>query len=235
MSEVRYLTDPLQIFEETYKSIRSKEGRWVSDEKVKLLPSIQGNHVLKSEWEKRAWMLYKFLKYLRKKQPKAILDIGCGNGWMTHKVGQVSQKITGIDVGKEELEQAARCFGSDSIQFICCSDWSLLPKASFDVIYFAGSFHYFEPDDQLWETLKSLLKPNGEIHILETRFYTSDEAIAAKKRTEDYFDSLGEKADYYYHLAWSLLPENHEILYKPSILQKIFPKQSPFPWIRIRK
>lgn len=234
-NKVQYLTDPLQDFEETYKSIRDKEGRWLSDEEVKMLPEVNTNSKLESEWKKRAWMLNKFLKYLRKNEPKTVLDIGCGNGWMTNKVGQASLKITGIDVGKEELEQAVRCFGSESIQFVCCSDWSLLPKNSFDLIYFAGSFHYFEPDAQLWETLKSLLKPNGEIHILETRFYTPDEAIAAKKRTEVYFNSLGENADYYNHLTWNLLPENHEILYKPTILRKVFQNQSPFPWIRIRK
>lgn len=233
--QVTYLTPPKSTFEEQYKSVRDKENRWLSDDIVKQLPQFDSNAPLASEWKKRAWMLNRFLNHVNAKRFDSILDIGCGNGWMTNHVANCCTNIIGVDVGQEELEQAARCFGNESIRFICCEDWSLLPKKSFDLIYFAGSFHYFDPDEKFWNWLLSLLKPGGEIHILETHFYQPNEVELAQKRSQEYFESLGTKVDYYKHFSWDVLPKNHEVLYRPNKWNKVFKNRSPFPWIRIRK
>lgn len=234
IQEVKYLTPPLENFEVQYKEIRNKEGRWLNDDMVKNLPFVPSNHPLKKEWDMRQWMVSKFGNYLQTNKFENALDIGSGNGWMTYKVAKHVRDITGLDVGKEELEQAARCFGSEGINFVCCSDWSLLPQEHFDLIYFAGSFHYFEPNELFWTQLKKLLKPNGEIHILETQFYSSIEVELARNRSVEYFNSLGMNVEYYKHLSWNILPE-HDVLYRPGILNKLFRSRSPFPWIRIRK
>ncbi len=232
---VKYLTPPLESFESTYKTVRNKEGRWLTDNEVKRLPNIEKNHPLEKEWQKRTWILNKFTAYLERKHPKNILDIGCGNGWLTNKASHYCDQITGIDVGQEELEQAARCFGNDTVSFACCSDWSLLPENTYDLIFFSGSFHYFEPNDAFWTLLKSRLTDNGEIHILETKFYSKAEAVKAKKRSEAYFKTLGATVDYYHHLTWDALPTNFEVLYQPDFRNKLFRKRAPFPWVKIRK
>jgi len=233
--QVTFLTAPNDAFEVQYKSVRNKEGRWLSDDSVKQLPHIDRNDPKASEWKKRAWMLKKFETYVSLASTDKILDIGCGNGWMTHHLSNHCETIAGVDVGKEELEQAARCFGNKTVQFICTTDWSLLPKESYNLIFFAGSFHYFNPDEQFWGLLYSLLAPGGEIHILETQFYENSEVEAARKRSADYFNKMGESINYYKHLSWNMLPENHEVLYRPNFKNKIFKNRSPFPWIRIRK
>lgn len=233
--QVNFLTPPDDSFEEQYKSVRDKEGRWLSDDAVKKLPQVEHDDPKANEWKKRAWMLNKFETYMSLASTNNVLDIGCGNGWMTNHMSHHSESITGVDVGKEELEQAARCFGNENVRFVCTTDWSLLPQASFNVIYFAGSFHYFEPDASFWESLFALLAPEGEIHILETQFYDVNEVEAARQRSIAYFDVIGESIDYYKHLSWEVLPENHEVLYRPDFKNRIFKNRSPFPWIRIRK
>jgi ubiquinone/menaquinone biosynthesis C-methylase UbiE len=235
-NSVNYITEPLSSFEEEYKSIRDKEGRWLSDEAVKKLPLIDVSSPMVSEWKKRAWMLNKLETYMSLGSFDNVLDIGCGNGWMTNRISKLAQNnTTGLDVGKKELEQAARCFGNEKVQFTCCSDWSLLPKEGFDLITFAGSFHYFDPTPDFWEMLLSLLRTGGEIHILETQFYQAKEVAAAQQRSQEYFEKMGATVDYYKHLSWDVLPENHEIIYLPGGLNKLFKNRSPFPWIRIRK
>lgn len=234
-NQVSYLTPANTDFEERYKFIRNKEGRWLSDEDVKRLPRVNFNDPLQNEWKKRSWMLNKFETYMSLASTNKVLDIGCGNGWMTNRISSHCESITGVDVGAEELEQAARCFSSETVHFACCSDWSLLPQNEFDLIYFAGSFHYFQPDTIFWEQLYSLLKPGGEIHIIETKFYTPEELEEAKVRSRNYFENLGVNIDYYHHLTWELLPDPHDVLYKPDLRNKIFKNRSPFPWIRIRK
>ncbi|MDB2657544.1 class I SAM-dependent methyltransferase [Crocinitomicaceae bacterium] len=234
-NQVTYLTAPDNAFETQYKSVRDKEGRWLSDEAVKQLPQVNRNDQKSEEWKKRAWMLNKFETYVSLASTNNVLDIGCGNGWMTNHISNHSETITGVDVGTEELEQAARCFGNENVRFACTTDWSLLPKASYNLIYFAGSFHYFDPDESFWELLFSMLAPEGEIHILETQFYEKSEVDAAKQRSKEYFKKMGESIEYYKHLAWDVLPEKYEVLYRPDFKNKIFKSRSPFPWIRIRK
>lgn len=233
-SQVTFLTESLSAIDVTYKTVRNKEGRWLSDEEVRLLPRIAEHHPLRGEWNQRAWMWNKFAAYLAKKRPQKVLDIGCGNGWMTSRVSRFAEKTLGIDVGKEELEQAARCFGSEMLQFACCNDWSLLPEAEFDLIYFTGSFHYFECTPEFWTSLFRLLAPNGEIHILETRFYLPTEVQAAKKRTQAYYENLGVEVTYYKHLRWDQLPANYELIYRPNAWNKIYKSRAPFPWVRIK-
>ncbi|GAB5416850.1 MAG: class I SAM-dependent methyltransferase [Crocinitomicaceae bacterium] len=234
--QVTFLTPPKEEFESQYKVVRDKENRCLSDDQVKRLPHIDPSSPLVSEWKKRSWMLNKLETYLSLGAFENVLDIGCGNGWMTHKISKYCQSaITGLDVGKEELEQAARCFGSENISFVCCSDWSLLPKEQYDLIYFAGSFHYFEPDTVFWDLLFSLLKPGGEIHILETQFYEIEAVEAAQKRSKEYFEKVGAAVDYYQHLSWDVLPDTYETLYRPNKWNKVFRNRSPFPWIRMRK
>ncbi|MCR9171346.1 MAG: class I SAM-dependent methyltransferase [bacterium] len=234
-NNVHYLTPANENFEAQYKSIRNKEGRWLSDEMVKLLPTVKRSDPKFDEWKKRAWMLNKFETYMSLAATESVLDIGCGNGWMTNRISQHCETITGLDVGKEELEQAARCFGSETTQFVCCTDWSQLPQSSYNLIYFAGSFHYFEPNEAFWESLFGLLAPNGEIHILETQFYNNNEVDAAKLRSSEYFQTMDASIDYYKHLTWDVLPDNHEVLYRSDFRNKLFKNRSPFPWIRIRK
>ena len=234
-NQVTYLTPPKSNFEAQYKSIRHKEGRWLSDAEVEQLPQVNPKSPHYAEWKKRSWILNKFETYLSLSAFNTVLDIGCGNGWMTHRTANYCDKITGLDVGKEELEQATRCFGSENIEFVCCDNWTLLPKNHFDLVYFAGSFHYFEPSLEFWSLLKSLLTSNGEIHIFETQFYSESERAEARSRSEEYFQSLGQDVDYYNHLSWKILPDNHEVLYKPNWRNKLFKNRSPFPWIRIRK
>ena len=190
--QVSYITPSKAEFEKQYKSVRDKEGRWLSDEAVKKLPKVDANNSHHEEWKKRAWMLQKFETYMSLASTNNVLDIGCGNGWMTHRISNHCETITGMDVGAEELEQAARCFGTDTTHFVCCNDWSLLPQNSFDLVYFAGSFQYFQPTAEFWNQLLGLLKPEGEIHILETKFYSKEEAKEAELRSKAYFEKLGE-------------------------------------------
>ena len=234
-NQVTYLTPEDSSFEEKYKSVRDKEGRWLSDEEVKRLPNMDRNSEMMKEWRKRKWMLNKFETYMSLAATENVLDIGCGNGWMTNRIANHCEAITGVDVGKEELEQAARCFGNKQVQFICTQDWSLLPKARYNLIYFAGSFQYFRPDDQFWKKIYTLLAPEGEVHILETQFYTPEGVESARKRSKEYFNALGDTVEYYQHLTWDDLPTNHTVLYEPDFRNKIFKNRSPFPWIRIRK
>jgi ubiquinone/menaquinone biosynthesis C-methylase UbiE len=231
---VHYLTPPKKEFEAAYIAVRTLEGRVLSDEAVMRLPA---SDFYPEEWQKRVDTLQRFSNYLDKQKPTHILEIGCGNGWFAHALTKKGREVYGLDVGALELEQAARCFPSDHLHFLCCTDWSLLPAHFFDVLVFNGSVQYFEMNAHFWNQVFRLLKPGGEVHLLDTFFYAPEEVEAAKKRSADYFSALGDvhSTAYYHHQSWDLLPKNYTVLYRPSRLKNLFRKtHSPFPWIRVQ-
>lgn len=232
---VYYLTPPSSEFEDAYTTVRSKEQRLLTDEQVLHLPQSETNS---EEWRKRVWTLDYFERHMREKNVGALLDIGCGNGWFTARMTKYAKNVVGLDVGKLELEQAARCFDKEGLQFICCTDWQKIPEQSFDCITFNGSAHYFELTPQFWESLYRILRPGGEIHLLDSPIYSSKESRAAKERSVAYFNKMGVPlaAKFYKHITWDDLPKNAETNYAPNrFLNKLVKTRSPFPWVTIYK
>lgn len=233
---VTYLTESKEEFEKLYVKVRTIENRILDDSQVKSLPYTSPDSKYRNEWKKREFTLHKFSSYLKTKSFNNSLEIGCGNGWFTHQLSQYSKHATGLDVGRLELEQAARCFTSTRVNFVCCNDLTLLPEKEYDLIVFNASLQYFELTPQFWDTLNKKLTDKGEIHILDSPFYDTNQLEEAKRRSDSYFESLDTKkaSDFYLHLEWDKLPANCEILYKPNkYLNKINKNRSPFPWIKI--
>jgi ubiquinone/menaquinone biosynthesis C-methylase UbiE len=235
---VYYLTPPKTAFEEVYIRLRTKEQRVHNDDFVQQLPLVPKWHPHAREWKMRRKTQERFCAFLASKKQPLILDIGCGNGWFTAKMAPYASGTTGVDVGTEELEQAARCFGSESVRFVCCSDLNLLPEAQFDIITFNASIQYFEPTTAFWENLFRLLKPGGEIHLLDSPIYEPTDQHAAKERSAHYFNQQQESAaeGYYFHLTWNNLPANYQVRYQSANrILRFFKTDSPFPWVVISK
>jgi ubiquinone/menaquinone biosynthesis C-methylase UbiE len=243
---VYILSDINDEFESIYLKVRDKEKRIYSDAEIDKLPFASNSNPHKKEWILRAKSFFRFSKYLNTRNDYMnIMDLGCGNGWFA---GNLSKNFNHIfyciDVNFTELEQGARVFNFENLKFIYADIFSVnLPKEFFDLIILNASVQYFSDIKRLTERLFEILKLNGEIHIIDSPFYSKNEASKAKKRTEFYFSNIGfsEMAKHYHHHTLSELAEfKTVILYNPSTfktkLKKIFfRKDSPFPWLTIRK
>src|SRR2546428_13509565 len=108
-------------FEELYIKIREKEKRLYSDQEVSELPNVKNGHLHYDEWVIRKLSFEKFKKFLSAKNKSFnILDIGCGNGWMSNKLSEINNStVTGIDANRYEIEQAQRVFkNSKKVKFV---------------------------------------------------------------------------------------------------------------------
>src|SRR5215213_11952226 len=87
-------------FEELYISIRKKEQRIYTNEEVALLPDIYPDHIHYHEWQIRKRSSERLINYLSKKnRPLKILEVGCGNGWLSARMAAVDKwEVTGIDI-----------------------------------------------------------------------------------------------------------------------------------------
>ena len=227
---------------ELYLRLREKEGRLYSDDIVASLPLIPVGHRFAAEWRARARSASRLIRYLSARpRPLSILELGCGNGWLSNLLSKAGHSVFGMDQNRHELKQAARVFRERSHLSFFEADIFSAPfiSARFDVIILASVLQYFQDAPGLMSVLSNYLKPQGEIHILDTRLYLDSELDAAVIRSQQYYASLGfpEMMRYYFHHRASDLDALHpKILYDPQALALRVKRwlgwvDSPFPWI----
>jgi ubiquinone/menaquinone biosynthesis C-methylase UbiE len=230
------------LFEKKYIFTRGMENRLYTDAELAVLPDIAPTHTHYKEWQVRKRSGRRLLRYLTaKKRSLDILEIGCGNGWLSHQLAEIpGTQVTGLDINFTELQQAARVFNDDPNLVFVHGDIrsGILTGRGFDCIVFAASLQYFPSLKKIVHVTLSFLKPGGEIHIIDTPFYRPGEIESARRRTAAYYISLGypEMADFYFHHAGNDIRSfHHSLLYNPhSFGNRLLGNKSPFPWIRIR-
>jgi ubiquinone/menaquinone biosynthesis C-methylase UbiE len=230
-------------FEERYIALRRKENRVYSDSEVAQLPDIDVQHQHYKEWQIRKASVKKLIDFLdRKKRPLKILEVGCGNGWLSNLLSGIEDSdITGLDINREELQQAQRVFRNNSrVRFTYGQLHSdMVADFKFDVIVFAASIQYFQSLKEIMNAALEKLNESGEIHIIDSPLYSKEEVSPAKKRSKDYYAMLGfpEMMEHYFHHSIEeLQPYNFKILHKPSLIKnKLFRNNSPFPWVCVKR
>ena len=238
-NKVYYLTPEDTSFSNFYLLVRQKEQRILKDAEVRKLPFLD-----RDEWPYRIKSTQRFIDYISDKpEDLQILTIGCGNGWFSHKIAEIDTQntVVGLDVNREELEQAARVFNKKNLRFVYANIFKTATffKGQFDIITLNGAIQYFPDIDELMKLLRSFLKENGEIHIIDSPFYKTSEILDAKRRSLEYYMNLGvpEMATHYYTHDQEHV-RDFDILYqyKKNILHKLIGKKdSPFSWYRWTK
>lgn len=222
-----------------YLAVRKKEQRIFSDETVKTLPYLNDRTKLGQEWKLRASSFIKLKKHLEKKNASLrFLDLGCGNGWMSNALSMINNShVIAIDTNAVELQQGARVFEENKRLTFCQGDIFKmdLPPGSFDVIVCAASVQYFPSLTVLIKHLVKLLKPGGEIHVIDSPVYEEAAVVKARRATLMYYEKLGnpEMAGFYHHHTWSEL-DSFLFRVKNNFAGIRIPGFSaPFPWIII--
>jgi len=229
-----------------YLEVRAREGRIYPDEVLRALPRTPPGHPLAAEWRWRARSVRRLADRLRSvHRPMTVLDVGCGNGWMSARLAELpGATVVGMDIVAPELEQAARVLGGAGGPRFVLGDFLGAPAPeAFDIVVFAASVHYFPGLREALAHAMSLLRPGGEVHVLDSPFYDDESSVeAARERSMAYYASLGVPAyaaNYHHHLLRELEQFRPVRLYDPgSIGRKALGavhghEDSPFPWFVI--
>jgi protein-L-isoaspartate O-methyltransferase len=230
-------------FERYYVEAREKEGRIYTDDQLRQLPEIAAGHRHQQEWKVRKRSAEKLIRVLgNAKRPLSVLEIGCGNGWLAHLLSRLpGLQVTGVDLNTLELSQAQRVFGQqENLRFVAGDIRAgRLQGQPFDRIIFAAAIQYFPSLGEIIGVALNQLAEEGEIHILDTFFYDKKDLAGARKRSRDYYNSLGVPemtAYYFHHLLEDLAPFSYQLYEPRSWLQRLWPGREPlFPWIIIKK
>lgn len=232
-------------FEKKYIDLRRKENRLYADEIVQALPEIPPGHPLKKEWNVRKRSVNKLLNYLKEKPgTKKILEIGCGNGWLSNQLSTLSSaEVLGLDMNEAELLQAAKVFGKKkNLTFVYADVFQTTLLSKFDYVVLASSIQYFPDLPKLIDKLLELMSAKGEIHIIDSPIYKTSAKLYAQQRSKEYFDQQdSDMHGFYFHHTWPAFTKfKTTILYDPkSIFNRlnnlIMSPHSPFPWVKITK
>lgn len=207
-------------FENAYLRLREKENRILSDDVVKKLPETDNTDGRRQEWEMRKSSLTIITDHLKKRGAKSILELGCGNGWLSSNIAKtLTSDVCAVDINEAELLQGARVFGNlQNLCFVYTNIFSatLHPK-KFDVVILGSSVQYFSDLAKLFKTIFSL---TDMIYIIDSPVYSSsDAAEAAKQRSIKHFSSLGfpeMTEQYFHHTLEDLAKVNYTYLYNPN-------------------
>jgi ubiquinone/menaquinone biosynthesis C-methylase UbiE len=232
-----------QEFERLYHALRTKENRIYSDEELTELPNINRLHPYYKEWLLRKASFRKLKACLSKKKKSLdILEPGCGNGWLANRLSsQLNCRVTGVDINRYELEQAARVFQLNTECTFLYGDIrsGMMQRQQFDIVLFAASIQYFPSLKEIVDAAFSLLRPGGEIHIIDSHFYNDLEIEEARQRSKSYFTALGfpgMSAMYFHHSFKEICQFQPSILHNPNSITNLFSRYKvPFYWLCIRK
>lgn len=99
-----------------------------------------------------------------------ILELGCGAGQATPLFAHLLPHQTCLDAGPALLEQCRAAHGHlPHHEFVCATFEAFAhPHASFDLLYAATSFHWFEPGLRFTKS-HDLLKPGGCLAVFTDR------------------------------------------------------------------
>lgn len=123
-------------------------------------------------WSRYIFKSLSFLKDWVQLDPlHIVLDVACGTGTFESLVllEQPTQSIVGVDLSEKMLAIAEeKCRDYPNVSFQTASV-AALPFAdrSFDAIVSASAFHYFENPTAALIEMRRVLKPDGELTILD--------------------------------------------------------------------
>jgi ubiquinone/menaquinone biosynthesis C-methylase UbiE len=228
-----------------YHSLRTEEGWLYADEIVKDLPDIDRSDPHAPQWEIRKRSLKRLIGYLSLHAPgSTLLDLGCGNGWMANGFARAGFSVCALDLNDHELQQGARVFEKTSdIEWLSGNIFgNILPLRYFKTIVLASSAQYFPDLRSLIARLSSLLTDDGEIHIIDTPFYSPKHRGEAVERSRQYYAKIGFPAftsRYHHHTFDEIADYRPEIRVRTNAILNLCRKLAghqaiPFPWIIVR-
>lgn len=113
-------------------------------------------------------ILPNLLRLIDLKSGKSLLEIGCGQGYFLEKFYQhgLSNKLTGIDIGKELIEIARK--RNKKIKYIIANaeDQNIMLKEKFDIILFVLSIQNMKDLNSIAKNVNKFLKDNGKVYLV---------------------------------------------------------------------
>lgn len=118
------------------------------------------------------WVLPIVHRWLEEIKPSSILDIGCGNGAVTHWLSQRGYRVIGLDSSESAIQIAKNAY--PDITFIKADLNSPLDKdlvSRFDLVLCLDVIEHLLLPRQVFHRSREVLRPRGGYIILSTPYH----------------------------------------------------------------
>ncbi len=98
------------------------------------------------------------VEWLAPQPGEHILDVGCGDGQLTARLGATGAIVTGVDASRAMVEAArARGVNADNAQ----AEQLPYPDAAFDAVFSNAALHWVRDQEAMLAEVRRVLRPGG--------------------------------------------------------------------------
>jgi demethylmenaquinone methyltransferase/2-methoxy-6-polyprenyl-1,4-benzoquinol methylase len=101
-----------------------------------------------------------------------ILELACGTGLWTQHLVSLATHLTAVDASPEVIALNQQRVASASVEYIVADLFNWTPDRQFDFVFF-GFWLSHVPKEKFvsfWQMVKGVLKPNGRVFFVDSRF-----------------------------------------------------------------
>ena len=179
-----------------YRRVRAQDGyRSRSADYYRALPETGPSDQQAATWRIRAATYRNLMRRSSLSRPPAgpllrVLDLGAGNGWLSHRLSALGHACVAVDWLDDEEDGlgAARHY---PVAFTCLqADFDRLPLApgQFDLVVYNASLHYSSDIEASLRHGAGMLRPGGRLAILDSPTFRSrasaEQMVAAQRQRE---------------------------------------------------
>jgi SAM-dependent methyltransferase len=179
----------VEPFLSQYRSVRERDGyRVPSAEYYRRLPVVTADDPQFVVWQVRRESFVRLRQLLlsrfRQHRP-SVLDLGAGNGWLSHRLADVGCRPVAVDVLDDDVDGLGACRHYDRPFTRVQADFDDLPFAprQFDAVVFNGSLHYAPDVPATLARASALIAPGGVLAVVDSPAFVSarhGEAMCAR-------------------------------------------------------
>ena len=160
-------------------------GKWYMGREIAYVMGFQGIDWLERSEREIEEDVSTLIKNMKIKTNEIIADIGAGSGYHVFKMASLAKNglVYAVDIQPEMLELIElkkRSKRVSNVETFLGSEKSInLPKNSLDKILLVDVYHEFSYPAEMVESIKNVLKPNGQLFLIEYR--GEDSSVPIKK------------------------------------------------------
>jgi len=174
----------LEPFARQYRLVRQREGRR-SDaaDYYRMLPVVASDDPNATDWRIRQETYRHLLGHVlaASRQPSAVLDLGAGSAWLSHRLASLGHHVVAVDAIEDEADGLGAVRHYDTPIVAVQADFDALPfaPAQFDVVLFNGSLHYSPDPRATLDHARTMLTDGGTLVVMDSPMFVADRDGAA--------------------------------------------------------
>ena len=168
-----------EIIQEDYYTFKRGDyngiGKWYMGREIAYVMGFQGIGWLERSEREKEENVSSLIKNMKIKSNEVIADIGAGSGYHAFRIASLVTNglVYAVDIQPEMLmaiEKTKEFEKVENIKTILGTEKTVeLPKNSVDKILMVDVYHEFSFPVEMINSIKNVLKPNGELFLIEYR------------------------------------------------------------------